>query len=379
MAVSARARFGFAAALAVLLLAAPALPVAPPPQGRPASGSNGCVWTGVGRIIAVGDLHGDYEAFQDILQRVDLIDDKLRWSGGQTHLVQTGDIMDRGPEARRIFDLIKRLEKEARQAGGMVHMLPGNHEELNILTYSKNYPDYVTLEQFLSFLPPDFERGQGRDLRGRSAAENAKFWRETMKDQESSAWTRYFEYFNEYYGRWIAQHCAMVKINDIVFVHGGVSVEDSKIPLAEINRIYRQELTWAAEGQFQHRFRMLLSPSGPPLWNRDLATSSPEDYAGSVELILANLQAKAIVVAHTPTVIHGDQARFGGRVYVIDTGISRAYQHGHPSALIIEDGEFQIREWRRDDREEDKNPSSFIPVRRDNLLPGFFDARPGNR
>ena len=48
-------------------------------------------WTGVERVIAIGDLHGDYERYIDVMESAGLIDKKGKWSGGQTHLVQTGD------------------------------------------------------------------------------------------------------------------------------------------------------------------------------------------------------------------------------------------------------------------------------------------------
>lgn len=69
-----------------------------------------CVWTGVEKIVAIGDLHGDYENFVRILQGTRLVNEKLSWTGGKAHLVQTGDVMDRGPDAKAIFDLIRRLE-----------------------------------------------------------------------------------------------------------------------------------------------------------------------------------------------------------------------------------------------------------------------------
>ena len=74
-----------------------------------------CVWTGVGKIVAVGDIHGAYKNFVKILKGTELIDNDLHWIGGKTHLVQTGDIMDRGPGAKRVFDLLMRLEKEAEE------------------------------------------------------------------------------------------------------------------------------------------------------------------------------------------------------------------------------------------------------------------------
>ena len=59
------------------------------------------VWKGVGRVVAIGDVHGDYEQFVAVLRSAKLIDSEETWSGGKTHLVQTGDVLDRGPDSRR--------------------------------------------------------------------------------------------------------------------------------------------------------------------------------------------------------------------------------------------------------------------------------------
>src|SRR6266487_2426734 len=47
------------------------------------------------RVVAIGDIHGDLDAFVGILQRTGLIDPSKRWSGGKAILVQTGDFLDR--------------------------------------------------------------------------------------------------------------------------------------------------------------------------------------------------------------------------------------------------------------------------------------------
>ena len=89
-------------------------------------------WTGVERVVAVGDIHGDYDQLVAVLRSASLIDEQGKWSGGKTHLVQTGDIPDRGPDTRKALDLLMRLEGEAAQAGGAVHALIGNHEAMNV-------------------------------------------------------------------------------------------------------------------------------------------------------------------------------------------------------------------------------------------------------
>ncbi|NWG93641.1 MAG: metallophosphatase, partial [Parvularculaceae bacterium] len=41
-------------------------------------------------IVAVGDLHGDYDAYQAILREAKLIDAKGKWTCGKAILVQLG-------------------------------------------------------------------------------------------------------------------------------------------------------------------------------------------------------------------------------------------------------------------------------------------------
>ena len=72
------------------------------------------------RIIAIGDLHGDYKAFLDIVEAAGLSDAKAHWTGGRTILVQLGDVPDRGPDTLDIIHHLQRLEKAAPRAGGKV-------------------------------------------------------------------------------------------------------------------------------------------------------------------------------------------------------------------------------------------------------------------
>ncbi len=80
------------------------------------------------RIIAVGDVHGEYEKFRSILFDVKLVDSSINWVGANTILVQTGDMIDRGPKSIESVDLIRSLQEQAQKSGGMVVRLFGNHE-----------------------------------------------------------------------------------------------------------------------------------------------------------------------------------------------------------------------------------------------------------
>ena len=101
----------------------------------------------VDRVVAVGDVHGAYDALVSTLQNAGVIDEDLAWSGGKTHLVSTGDLLDRGAESRRVMNLVMRLEREAVEAGGRVHLLLGNHEVMNLIGDLR----YVAVEEYAAF------------------------------------------------------------------------------------------------------------------------------------------------------------------------------------------------------------------------------------
>src|SRR6202008_2293961 len=84
-------------------------------------------------VIAVGDVHGDFDDFCLILKRAGLIGEGNHWSGGHATLIQTGDLLDRGPKEREVLDLMISLETEAVNAGGRVVALLGNHEMMNLM------------------------------------------------------------------------------------------------------------------------------------------------------------------------------------------------------------------------------------------------------
>lgn len=346
-----------------------------------------CEWSGVKRIVAVGDLHGAYEYFRDILIGTGLIDPDNRWIGGQTHLVQIGDVMDRGDEAKAIFDLIRILEKEAEEAGGYVHLLIGNHEEMNLGDIALDREGYVSAGQFRDFLPEKYVLSQEKRFSRRAGiypSENdpekpdfTEFWDTIIAkaDGNSNYSPRklYYKNFVDEYGRWLLGKNVVIKINDIVFVHGGISEFFSKRGLREINDRYRLEmddlisaiLTGLSPNIPEYDREILFYPEGP-LWYRDLALPMTSEFEDDVIRILNNLEAEHIVVAHTPTTAVGKEnmSRYGGRVWIIDTGIADYYRSigGHVSALVIEDGVFDV--WYPPDKtvsvrgEEEKAPSS---------------------
>jgi hypothetical protein len=140
-------------------------------------------------------------------------------------------------------------------------------------------------------------------------------------------------------GKWLAEQNVVIKINDTVFVHGGLNLEYATMGLKAINNLYRSEFQKVFKGEvFRPRPRILFV-SEAPLWNRD-APNDP-NYEDVVDKILAAVDAKRMVVAHTPTIprsidtIEIDIKKFEGKVWIADTGIATIYR-GYPVALFID-------------------------------------------
>jgi hypothetical protein len=76
-------------------------------------------------------------------------------------------------------------------------------------------------------------------------------------------------------------------------------------------------------------------PEGP-LWYRGLATGDETLLAPHVDSVLAAFGVRHIVIGHTVTA-GTVLPRFGGKVIMIDVGLSAAYG-GPPAALVIEKG-----------------------------------------
>ena len=74
-----------------------------------------------------------------------------------------------------------------------------------------------------------------------------------------------------------------------------------------------------------------------PLWFRGYDEWSDEEGSQQIAKILAAYNAKHIVVAHTVQKALHIRSRFGGAVFLIDTGMLSAYwQGGRASALEIQ-------------------------------------------
>jgi hypothetical protein len=292
-------------------------------------------WDGVDRVVAVGDVHGDYDQLLTVLRDAAVVDRRGRWIGGRAHLVQTGDRVDRGRDSRKVMDLLMRLEKEAKKAGGAVHPLVGNHEAMNVLGDLR----YVTPEEYAAFRTPD-SAALREALFSRFLEERHTQGLGTPTDAERRAWEAerplgFVEHRLAFsprgtYGAWIGRQNAVIRIGDTLFLHGGIAPKYSDFSLRDLDERVRHELLEA-----DPMTAVVVSDQEGPLWYRGLAQGDPA-LAGHLEGVLKRHGCRRMVIAHTVT----DglvMPRYGGRLVMIDVGMSRFFG-GPPAALVLEGG-----------------------------------------
>jgi hypothetical protein len=311
------------------------------------------------RIVAVGDIHGDLDAFVGILQRAHLIDPTKRWSGGSAILVQTGDFLDRGPNSRGVMDLLISLQKDAQRQSGRVVVLMGNHEAMNIFGDLR----YVTNNDYAAFA---HDRPNARKQKT-DANQPAGF------SERCEAFTA-----NGKYGKWLRSLPAIARLQDSIFLHGGISPDVASYTVEQLNEAIAAEirtfdahreflvdkklvqpcdtleqLTTAArtalekaKGKDAETLKAFLSYGGwlsinekGPLWFRGYAQWTDDEGAPQIQQLTKALGVARFVVGHTPQAGGQIGSRFDGKVYLIDTGmLSSYYPGGRASALNIQDG-----------------------------------------
>ena len=295
------------------------------------------------RIVAVGDLHGDFKAWQDIARGAGIIDARGHWAAGRTILVQLGDVTDRGPDSLKIVRNLQQLQKEAPRKGGKAIVILGNHEAMNLIGDNR----YTTAGEYAAFADSQSAARRDRVYEANRPALEAAYKARDPKltsDQIRANWMAahplgWAEHRLAWgpsgeLGQWATRNPAAVEIGGTLFVHGGLSAEYAKLPLDEINR--RAAAAMAAGDD--SLTGILSSPLGP-LWYRGLivrdadaeaarATAKPPQprLTPDQELtnVLAAFGAQRMVIGHTPR-LKGIEIIGNGRLAAIDTGDSSYY------------------------------------------------------
>ena len=354
------------------------------------------------RILAMADIHGNFEAAASLLQRNGVLDDRLDWVGGPTTFVQTGDFTDRGPEVRRVMDFLISMDRDA--PDDRVIVLLGNHETLNIIGDLRD----VTEADYASFADSRSERRRQEAYQEyvdyeKQRSERLEIPPVPTTPEIERAWMQahppgFLEHREAFgpkgkYGRWIRELPTVAKLDKTLFLHAGIHPSLADLSIDQINSRVRDEilafdqsfeylvsrgialpfftldeLLKAARESFDFVSRtndsgdpgteaqrdlqilegllglgswLMVHPDGV-LWYRGYSEWSDDEGTAQLEQLLESYDVEHIVVGHTPQLAGAIRVRFDERLYLADTGmLSSYYSGGRASMLEIRDGVFR--------------------------------------
>jgi hypothetical protein len=336
------------------------------------------------RVVAFGDVHGAFDDWTQMLQEVGVVDAKLNWAGGNTHLVSLGDLIDRGPGSRKVVELLMKLDAQAEQAGGAVHLVLGNHEVM-VMTGDLRY---VSAAEFAAFAGDETaaEREQlFADYRRFNPGGDDADVRRVFNDQYPPGFLALRKAFSQdgAIGSWLLQQPFVIRVNDKVYMHGGIASDVSEDSLKDLNGKLQGELRefldsmdtlraagvmpwhvsyndrlgflnaraeefvaanpkkqadWfpALQQVFEAQKAFVFSEDSPN-WYRGTAMCHPYSESFNTERFLKRVGAKQLVMGHTPT--RGDvHVRMDGLAIRLDTGMLKSVYKGRASALVSQGG-----------------------------------------
>ena len=347
------------------------------------------------KIVVFADVHGAYDELVGLLKETGMIDSNLNWAGGNSHLVSLGDLIDRGPRSRDVVDLLIKLQSQAPDAGGEVHLVLGNHE---LMEMTGNW-DYISRDDYAAFAGDETEK-ERQDLKQLyikdHKSEEGKNPGEEFDKLYPPGFIAYERAFSKdgYIGKWLLDQQLVLKINNTVFVHGGIPSDLAEESLARINEegktqlqdyirtvdrlrnanvlpLYvgfydripylngeakklidadpdikrdpekRPEWFYDEIKLYDLQNKWIFNSDGP-LWYRGTSLCNVNCESFNTERFLKKVKAARIVIGHTPTADHKVTARMDGTVIRLDTGMLHSYFKGQASALIIENGKLSV-------------------------------------
>lgn len=265
-----------------------------------------------GKIIAIGDIHGDIESLKLILRHANLINENDEWVAENVLLVQVGDVLDRGIYGPLIYDYLFKLQKEAPLKKSKVLLIMGNHEQLNLCGYF----DYVNEKEVEVFFKKNL---------------NYRLF--------------HFVYSKGEYFKKLIRLPAIAKVNDILFVHAGISTQISSLSLNTIRLKTRLQIENMCRVLSYDQSINYVSREGV-LWHDHISRTAPYDEKEACSIlsqIFNNYKAKHLVVGHTRQLTHEISSYCNGGFFLIDTGMSLFMNNGqpYPNYLVVQNGTFK--------------------------------------
>lgn len=255
------------------------------------------------KLIAISDIEGNFYALTKVLIGNDIINSNFQWTFGNGHLVFVGDMFDRGYNVTACLWLLYELETQAKKQGGMVHMIMGNHEEMN-LNGDDRYvdPKYTKLASELQI--------EYKELFG--------------EDTEL--------------GRWLRTRNCIEKIGNTIYVHGGLSqkMADTNLSIHDINQIAKEFYDKSSEERNENSNVRTIFTNDGPFWYRGYFRDNLSQ--NDIDKIATYYDTEHFVVGHT--VVDYISSLYNEKVIAIDLKQPTFPKEGKAKALYMEGGIF---------------------------------------
>ena len=295
------------------------------------------------RLVAIGDLHGDFEKTKRAFRLAGLTDRDHRWIGGTTVCVQVGDQLDRGDHEIPVVYFLERLEQEAAESGGALYVMNGNHETMNIGGRFR----YATPKALTDFARWNILQTVGQSLKRKCAcsighSETGDVNGYPRNDSPTAGalarWAA-LRTGGPFTTRFMARHPTVLQIGSTVFAHGGLLPSHLDVGPDGINRGTQKWMTGEV-------------PKPPPyltgrnaiVWARQYSREDQDDCeCETLKEVLARLPgAERMIVGHTIQP-HGINSACDGQVIRIDVGMSQGCVDGDVQVLeILKDQEIRV-------------------------------------
>lgn len=259
----------------------------------------------VKKILVVGDVHGEYDALIKLLKGAKVVNEELNWLWGDGHVVFIGDIFDRGDKVTESLYLIKKLQRQAKANKGRLHFLLGNHEIMVLMNDAR-------------YIAPKYKK---------------------MSKRLMINYPRFFKEDTEL-GKWLRSLNSVVKINDLLFVHGGISPEmiEKDRTLNQINEEIRMSLK-PDHGKTQAELMKEVYFPGNPLWYRGYLMKT-RNYSiitdEELDKVLNYYKVIRIFFGHTEV----ETIRFLKEGRLVAMNVPMGYDEIEPQVLVIENDNY---------------------------------------
>ena len=292
------------------------------------------------RLVAIGDVHGDFKQTMRALELGKVMDADGRWVGGTTVLVQVGDILDRGDNELAIMRKFASLAKQARKEGGDVLVVHGNHEIMNVLGDFR----YATKGAYAECAR--YAEAKRQKLVEKLGEENAPPLPETPEDVNPETYRGVLARRDLFLpggemALRMAKNPTVLQVGDTVFAHAGIDMRVVEYGFQALND---DVAAWMA-GVKKTPPNMVLEEKGV-VWTRDYggADAGVTAEASACRRLgeaLDAVGAKRLVVGHTPQQ-GGVSSGCGGRLWRSDVGVSRGIYGAKPQVIEIVNGRVRV-------------------------------------